>query len=72
MDNTPTGDDMKTTRRILSIEQFVAAACLICIGNVAASAAQVEQAPTNDVPAVEMPGYGPGIAGHVSEGPRAR
>jgi hypothetical protein len=69
MDNTPATDDIKGRRRIFSITQFVTAACLASISSVAASAAQVEQAPINDLPAVVMPGYGPGIAGHVSEGP---
>ncbi len=72
MHNTPATDnikEIKENRRIFSIKQFVTAACLASIGSVAASAAQVEQAPINDVPAVVMPGYGPGVAGHVSEGP---
>jgi hypothetical protein len=56
------------------IKQFAAAALLASIGSATAwAAAQVDiNLPTPDAPALVVPGYGPGIAGHVIEAPIAR
>jgi hypothetical protein len=53
------------TRKQISCrtKQFAAAALLASV----AGTAWVGQAPAQDVPALVMPGYGPGIAGHVLE-----
>ena len=59
------------TRKPISyrVRQFATAAALVYISSAAAGAAQVESAPAPGVPALVVPGYGPGIAGHVFEGP---
>jgi len=56
------------------IKQFAAAALLASIGSAPAwAAAQVDtNLSTADAPALVVPGYGPGIAGHVIEAPIAR
>ena len=53
------------------IKQFAAAALLASMGSATGwAAAQVDaDLPTADAPALVVPGYGPGIAGHVVEGP---
>ncbi len=62
---------MKTSQRRISrrIRQFVTAACLTAIGSGVAWAAQINPAPSHDPPTLVVPGYGPGIAGQVIEGP---
>ena len=60
---------MPTIRSQCRIKQFAAAALLASIGSTAASATQLEPAPTQEAHALVMPGYGPGVAGHVIEGP---
>jgi hypothetical protein len=59
------------TRKPISyrVRQVATASALVSIGSVAAWAAQVESAPAPGVPALIAPGYGPGIAGQVVEGP---
>jgi hypothetical protein len=53
------------------IKQFTAAALLVSMSSATAwSAAQLNpDLPAADSPALVVPGYGPGIAGHVIEGP---
>jgi len=65
---------MRTILSQCRIKQFAAAALLASIGSVPAwAAAQVDtNLPIGDTPAVVVPGYGPGIAGHVIEAPIAR
>lgn len=61
---------MTANEQIFSrIRQFVVVACLAAAGSVAAWAAQVDQATPPQLPALVVPGYGPGIAGHILEGP---
>ena len=59
------------TRKPISyrVRQFATAGALVYIGSAAAGAAQVESVPAPGAPALVVPGYGPGIAGHVFEGP---
>jgi hypothetical protein len=53
-----------------SVKQFAAAVLLASVGGTMAWAA-VQPAPDPSVPALVVPGYGPGIAGHVIESPTA-
>jgi hypothetical protein len=69
-EETQTSDKPGANRRIFrSVKQFVTAACFASIAGAAVWAAQPEQAPSAAPPALVVPGYGPGIAAHVLEGP---
>ena len=59
------------TRKPISyrVRQFAMAAALVYISSAVAGTAQVESAPAPGVPALVVPGYGSGIAGHLVEGP---
>jgi hypothetical protein len=61
---------MRTIQSGCRIRQFATAALLASMGSTTAWAAELEPAPTQEVHALVVPGYGPGVAGHVIEGPR--
>jgi hypothetical protein len=62
--------DPQTRKRIsCRLGQFAMAAFLASVGSTTAWSVQVEQAPAHGLPALVVPGSGPGIAGHVIEGP---
>jgi len=60
---------MRSIQSGCRITQLPIAALLASIGTAAAWAAPVAEAPALDTPALVVPGYGPGVAGHVIEGP---
>jgi hypothetical protein len=62
---------MRTNQRRIThrIGQLVTASCLVAIGGAASAWAQADQAPRRQLTAVVVTGYGPGVAGHVIEGP---
>jgi hypothetical protein len=51
-----------------SIGQLITASCLATIGS-ATAWAQIDRTPPRDPPTVIVPGYGPGVAGQIIEGP---
>jgi hypothetical protein len=62
---------MRTIPTQCRIKQFAAAALLASLGSTAVWAAAIGPgpAPPPDAPGLVVPGYGPGIAGHIIEGP---
>jgi hypothetical protein len=64
---------MQTRQRCIThkIGQLVTASCFAAISG-ATAWAQVDPAPPRDPPAVVVPSYGPGVAGHIIEGPLHR
>jgi hypothetical protein len=60
---------MRTMLSQRGIKQFAATALAVSLCSATTWAAPVEQAPALDTPALMVPGYGPGIAGHIIEGP---
>jgi hypothetical protein len=62
---------MRTILSQCKVKQFAAAALLASVGGNMAWAAVVQPAPDPSVPALVVPGYGPGIAGHIIESPTA-
>jgi len=51
------------------VKQCATAACFAAIGGARAWSAQPDEALFNDLAALVVPGYGPGIGGQISEGP---
>jgi hypothetical protein len=60
---------MRTIPSQCRLKQFAAAALLASLGSTVVWGAPVGQPPDLAVPALVVPGYGPGIAGHIIEGP---
>jgi hypothetical protein len=59
-----------TSRRIWCMtKQWATAACFAAIGGVSAWSAQPDDVLLHNLPALVVPGYGPGIGGQISEGP---